>query len=333
MVPITTTTRRGIFFVNTYDDTDRRPLSQVYREHPRAYRTGGSELQNFNYFIERARIEGLAADAADRLRRRLLAHPYAFSEMTSLEECLPLDGERRWLLQGLWPYGTFPALVGQAKVGKSTMVAQLVAELATENGRFLGFRSTLTREERARRIVVVNAEVNPQDYAQAIVQHLPDEAELEDAEEYPMDNIRLINLAAASEFDLTDPEKYDRWKLSLTEVTEGGERAPAVLIVDGLTPILEGAGTPADKPGPLVQAIKNLCREVGIDNALMVAHTIQNGGHQLGGIAAAAGPDGTWRYVARDPDAHNPTRKFSVKPRMGGMLIPPRRWSWTRMAV
>lgn len=270
--------------------------------------------------------EPFDAHTTKLLRTRLAATPRP--------ESLPLGYSRssrqpvRWLIPGLWRWGTYPMLGGNPKAGKSTILCDLSAALTVPGRRFLDHfepADVLTGETRygdeplPLYVRVLNAE-NPPDAFEEELRA----AGCSDRNEF-FEITHLEQMGSPDSFDVTDPENYEAWVHYLTECEDCDGTdfyTPTVLLVDGLTAILGGD---TDRYGEWYPAFRRLMREVGIPNALVTAHATLAGGHLMGGAEAQAGPDGLWAYSSSDGDNPGSQRSFSVVPRMGGTAVPPTR--------
>lgn len=283
-------------------------------------------------FIEKADIwlaEGPMPEInAKRVRARLLDSK---GNLGSWEERQPgaqvPEGERRYLIPELWPWGTTPLLTGQPKVGKSTLVAELVASLAIPGRRFLDHfdPASLSEDEmHAGGITIISAEGAPEDYERELIRLGVDpEAGPEQA------LVTMYHLEAEQlSFDLTDPEVFEEWliRLAICDTCDGtDDLIPTVIVVDGITAVLQNAGMSVEQYGAWIAAFRMLQRALGTPNGLVVGHSTFGGGHALGNTEGSAQSDGLWGYTSSNPDKPTATRKFKVTPRMGGIAIPPTR--------
>lgn len=246
---------------------------------------------------------------------------------------------RKMLIPGLWPWGTIPALGGNFKAGKSTLIADLARALVNAPddrflGHFDGWGSDVDPDDQAARDefeadwsrgrVIINAETPAEDFEAAL-----------DLDVEGWDYLTVEHLeeeGGAQLMDLTDPDLYDLWAYRLTGCGEDGgdcsggdDYPPAVVIVDGVTAILQAAGKSPEDFGLWYSAFRRLLREIDVPNGLATGHNTMKGSHLMGGTAASAGPDGLWTYSLDNPDNPNSARRFSVMPRMGGIRVPPLR--------
>ncbi|KAB2806924.1 AAA family ATPase [Pimelobacter simplex] len=271
----------------------------------------------------------LAGRTLQRVRDRLLE---TYDDLPRLGSRRPVLGPRRFLIPGLWPWGTIPALGGNSKAGKTTVVADLTRALLLPGYRFLGHfePADLTDEERGRGVLVINAEVAAEDYEATIANGMPEQ---ERGVLGPWDLLDIEHLedvgGGAHFMDLTDPAIYDLWADRLAECFEcdgSDDTTPAVVIVDGVTAIGQAIGKdPEDYFGKWYAAFRRLLHECDVSNGLATGHNTMQGGHLMGGTAATAGPDGLWTYSSDAMDRVGSKRRFSVRPRVGGVPISPTR--------
>lgn len=243
------------------------------------------------------------------------------------------DGPRRMLIPGLWPWGHIPMMGGNPKAGKTTLVADLTRALVIPGYRFLGCFDPVEGLEygggvdldndRERGVVLINAETPPVDLEVAIGLDL--EVETPEGSSSVGRYLyveHLEELGGANVFDVTRPEIYELWTHRLAECFECDgfdDRTPFAVIVDGVTAVLDND---TNRYGEWYAAFRRLMREVDVPNALAVGHTTLKGDHLMGGAEAQAGPDGLWTYSSADSDDPGASRWFSVRPRLGGVVIP-----------
>lgn len=276
--------------------------------------------------------EPLTGAALERVRARLLGRyadlprPAAFSASRRTSEA------QRWLIPGLWPWGTIPMLGGNPKAGKTTLVVDLVASLAVPGRRFLGgFEAAqMTEEEREQGIWLINAETSALALEEALRPDLDVDVVHQGhtfAASQGLNIDHLEEFGGAQMFDVTDPGTYEWWahRLIDCEWCDGSDDfpPPIVVIVDGLTAILQAAGKGVEAYGQWYAAFRRLMREVDVPNALVVGHSTLVGSHLMGGVEAQAGADGLWTYSSDNADDPGSKRRFGVRPRMGGVAVVP----------
>lgn len=231
----------------------------------------------------------------------------------------------RMLIPGLVPWGWVPMLGGPPKVGKTKVVANYSAALALPAYRLFDHfePATLTEDERARLVVVINAETPSEGFEEEL--RLAGVTDL-DSE---MSNLRVIHLedelGGPGAMDLTDPAKFAWWvwRLTYCDRCDGDDDfAPVAVVVDGVTAILKEEGKSTAMYSDWYAAFRRLLRTVGTPNGLATGHTFATVDKLLGGVESMAGPDGIWTYTADNPvDADDP-RWFSVMPRSVGPRVP-----------
>jgi hypothetical protein len=241
------------------------------------------------------------------------------------------EGERpaRWIIPGLWRWGTVPMLGGPPKVGKSTLIADLCAALVIPGYRFLNHFDPVDWGEAVegyaeRNIWLINAE-NPPD--------LMHEALLATGLEYDewtggvpfyfhsgsrvsLVVVHLDDHGGADVFDMRDEDRRDRWAFHMMfcpcdGVTE--EPPPLVVIADGVTAMLRSDTTGY---GEWFAGFTDLLRELDAPNALAVGHMGMRGGHLMNGVESYAGPDGGWFLETRNPDDPKAARTFRTTGRL-----------------
>lgn len=223
---------------------------------------------------------------------------------------------RRHLIEGLWPWGTYPMIAGTYKAGKTTLIADLVASLLVPGRPFLGrFPVTLTQDERDRGIIVINAETPAEDFENALLEAGVDPDD-------PRVNVyHLDELGGPGLFDLRDPSAFDAWESEVfqcIECNEGVFWTPAAVVADGLSAILGGP----EGYGEWYAAFKRLMKATDIPNAIVTGHTAAGSTHLYDATRAMAGPDGVWSYTTDRPDDPSSPRFFQVLARKGGTSVP-----------
>lgn len=300
-----------------------------------AHEFGSPEaVEEVESFIEKADIwldeKPMPPVNAMRLRRRLL-NPEANIgrwEERHLGSQVP-EGERRYLIPGLWLWGTIPILTGQPRVGKTDLSCDLAASLAIPGRRFLDHfePATLTQEERETHgIAIINAETPPEDFERELLRLGVDPDPWADNGQAL---VRPFHLEAEQRsFDLTNPEVFEEWliELALCDDCDGTDDSPPnVVILDGLTAVLRNAGKTAEHYGTWIAAFRKLLSALGTPNGLIIGHSTFSGGHSLGNTEGSAQSDALWSYTSNNPDNPTAPRRFKVIPRMGGPVIPPTR--------
>ena len=258
----------------------------------------------------------LTGAALFRMRQRLISRhvPGVLPLGSPLAKPKP---PQRSLIRGLWQWGTIPTLGGPPKVGKTTLLVNLAATLVVPGFRFLDHFDPveLTEDERASGVWLINAETPPV--------ALEDELKALIPEKYrsTLHVWHLETEGGAGTFDLTEPDLYDEWLLRLTncEDCDGSDDwGPMAVLADGMTAFLAASGKSTAAYGLWYAQFRRLMREVGTPNAIASGHNVMRGGHLMGGVEASAPGDGLWSYDL----GKGGTRKFSVRPRLGGSAVP-----------
>lgn len=229
----------------------------------------------------------------------------------------------RWVIPGLWPWGHKPLLTGQPKVGKTSLVVELTAALLVDGHKFLGHfePAALSQDDRRRGIILINAETPPGALVAELRRDLGDDQEARMC----LDVLHLEAIGGAAMLDLTRPDLFDEWAHRLTSCNmcdRSDDWTPSVVIVDGLTAILQAADKGVEHYGLWYAKFRQLMIELRVPNALVVGHSTLTGNHSMGGTEALAGPDGLWTYSSDNVDNPRASRWFSVMPRLGGAVVP-----------
>jgi AAA domain len=277
--------------------------------------------------ITNRRGQQLEGPALDRMRVRLLGTYDSIPGSQHLMSASP-SSERRWLIPGLWPWGTIPMLGGNKGAGKTKLVTDLVIPLIVPGRKFLNRFEVpeVPDKDFGSGLWLVNAETPTEDLDGALRPELDHRVEGSGGSFWPAEFVHVEHLellGGPQMFDLTDPKIYDLWFNRLIECSmcDGeDDQPPFVVIVDGLTAILGGS---TSRYGEWYAKFRLLMRSLDIPNALVVVHNTMAGGHPMGGVEAAAGADGVWTYSSDNPDDPFSKRRFSVRPRIGGVAIPP----------
>lgn len=260
----------------------------------------------------------LVGPTLDRLRTRLAGTYDDFPQM-GRGLSAGVGGEpRRWLIPGLWPWGYKPALYGNHKAGRSTLVAELAAAimLCGEGYRFLDHfaPADVTENEFYAGIRIINAESPPDAFERELVRR----GLMGDDTPVMVDHLR--DYGGPQMFDLTDREVYERWAVDLDRCNEClGEdpEVPFVLIVDGMSAIV---GEQTSRYGEWLVKFHQLMDEVGIENALTIGHATQDGTRCIDSSGGRR-PDGLWFYWRSDVNRDDSARYFRAEPRLDGPAI------------
>jgi AAA domain len=270
---------------------------------------------------------GRQLEGADlvRMRNRLLGTYDALPPPKVLWDRLHAEAaqERRWLVSGLWPWGHKPMLGGNKGAGKTPVVIDLVASLIIPGRKFLNYFEVpeMSDEDFGAGIWLINAETPAEDMDGALSRELAGYSNI--GEDYVHVEHLQEDFGGPHMFDLTNPEIYALWFDRLNECTvcDGDDNQPPfVVIVDGLTAILGGS---TSRYGEWYAKFRELMYALDIPNALVTVHNTMAGGHPMGGVEAAAGADGVWRYSSDNQDNPFSKRRFSAAPRFLPFAVPP----------
>lgn len=297
--------------------------------------------------------ESLTPEAADA-RRSVLSHgtfwrtaaqlspaqtKYERAKILGTYQALPSAFARRAsadvrpYIPGLWHHKSVPMLGGPPKVGKSLLICDLVAALVITGRRFLDHFEpvNVTAEERARAIVLINAENPEADLHEALLATGLEYDSEGDPHPFYFDPdgddagcvlfvVHLEVLGGADTFDLTQQDVYDRWEFELLRLTHV-EGPPLTLIVDGVTAILN---SDTSRYGRWYSEFRRLLKSVDIPNGLPTGHTGMKNGHLMNGVESMAGQDGLWTYDAVEPYV-NPraARQFRTVARLHAPALEP----------
>jgi hypothetical protein len=243
------------------------------------------------------------------------------------------SGAVRPYIPGLWHHQSVPMLGGPPKVGKSLLVCDLAAALVIAGRQFLDHFEpvNVTPEERARPIVLVNAENPEADMHEALLATGLEYDAVGDPYPFYLDPdddgtgsmlfvVHLEVAGGADTFDLTKQDVYDRWEFELLGLARVAG-PPLTLIVDGVTAILNSDTT---RYGRWYSEFRRLLKSVDVPNGLPTGHTGMKNGYLMNGVESMAGQDGLWTYDASEPYV-NPRaqRRFRTVPRLHAPAIDP----------
>lgn len=229
-------------------------------------------------------------DVEDALRSLLPRVPGELPVVTSLRDLLEQDddAELRWRVQDLLAEGARAMLAAPHKVGKSTIVGNLLRSLA-DGVDFLGRFEV----RRAKRIVLIDDELDPRMLRAWLRDHGIEKAK----------HIEIVSLRGrVSTFDILTAEGRRRWAAHIGRCD--------VLIVDCIRPILDALGLDENRDGGrFTVALDELLAQVGPEEGvspecIAVHHTGHGGERSRGDSRFLDWPDATWR-IARE-DANDP---------------------------
>jgi hypothetical protein len=263
------------------------------------------------------------------LRQRLARVMQGRDHTNYWDEQTPEAAPVRFLLDGLWPWGTCPSLAGQYGSGKTRLLVNLLRALVDPTVRFLGTfgPTTLTEEEMGRTIEYLNCET-PAELFEEELRRVGLDRDSEGFWGVPgqerSHSIRVRHLeqeGGADIFDITDPVIFDDWVFRLTycESCEGRDPgddvSPVLLIVDTMTAVLGDADKDSSDYGAFIAAFHRLLRVCDIPNGLTVGHSYGTTARLLGSPENMTRQDGRWSYMSDDAENPLATRRFKVQPR------------------
>lgn len=193
-----------------------------------------------------------------------------------------------WRIEGLLPLDGHALIEAQKKVGKSTLMANLVRSFA-DGDDFLG-RYEVAPLGADERIILIDLEMSRHRVA----------GELRVQQIRNAGRIGAVGLRGrAAEFDITNDKRRALWARQL------GEAGCRTLIVDPLAPLLGFLGIEENdnsRVQGLLGALAALKEEAGA-RELLVSHHMGHGAERARGASAFEGwPDAIWRMVLPRPD-------------------------------
>lgn len=210
--------------------------------------------------------------------------------VTSLRDLLAVedDVELEWRVDGLLVKGGRVLLTAPHKVGKSTLVAELMRTIA-DGGDFLGRFGV----QRAKRIVLFDNELDPRMLRSWLRDHGIEKTK----------RIEIVSLRGhVSDFDILTAEGRRRWAAHVGRCD--------VVIVDCIRPILDALGLDENRDGgrftvALDELLALIGPEEGVSPECVAVHHTGHGGERSRGDSRFLDwPDATWR-IARE-DANDP---------------------------
>lgn len=240
-------------------------------------------------------------------------------------------------IPGILNHGTTPAFIGPKGWGKTTFLCrELAPALIIPGRRFLGHfePAKMTEAERARDVWLINSETRAGAVHEELIAAGLVFAKRDGVPCYVSPDLglgagvliveQLPESGGASQFDLTDPVKFEDWEARFLEFT-GRHDAPLMVIADGLTAAMRND---TGRTGAQTSAFRLLLQEAGIPNGMGVLHSPMDPRVHtpMGGIESGAEWDGHW-YATADkyPIMPSTPRHFFTRPRMGDPEVPRRR--------
>lgn len=233
-----------------------------------------------NEMVER----GLARREADKTLANMAIREAKFPDFLSLPDLLAQpDDDERWIVQDLLTYRGKILLAAQNKAGKTTLVGNLVRNLA-DGGKFLGEFDT----EQQQRIVVIDAEMGTNTMRRWY----------RDLGITNADRVDLVPMRGkASSFNVLSDLMRSRW----AEHLAGAD----VVILDCLRPVLDALGLDENHDaGRFLEGLDELMDEAGVPTYAVVHHMGHEGERARGDSRLLDWGDAVWnmRKDNADPD-------------------------------
>lgn len=229
---------------------------------------------------------GLAAYENRQHRLEVVSRPVSAAELYARPHVPP-----NWAVKGLLEVGHHGLLAAPAKGGKTTMLGNLL--LAMTSGSV--FLDQFPVPVPVGPIEVIDVEMSEGQHTRWL-----QEMGLRSPEVF-FHHIR----GQVGTFELLDDTSRGDWAAGLKE------RGTRFLVIDPLAPLLAAAGLDENNPtdiGAWFAALKELCREAAVDNALVVHHHGHTGERARGSSNLLATPDVLWTIVKHEDE----TRYFKA---------------------
>lgn len=225
--------------------------------------------------VKRLRI---SAEAKRRFRAEQTAE-LPIPEFASLTDLLDRPWpEEKELVRGLWPKEGRVFFSAGAKVGKTTLVANVIRSLV-DGEPFLGAHEVMPLTGK---VALLNFELSPQKMVDW----------LRDVGIKNTDKLSVINLRGqASTFDIREPQRRAEWAKLLRD------NGVQVVVWDCVTPVLSSLGLDENNEiRNLLYPFDELLAEAGASEGLVVHHMGHANGRPRGDSAAIGWPDALWYY-------------------------------------
>lgn len=225
--------------------------------------------------VKRLRI---SAEAKRRFRAEQTAE-LPIPEFASLTDLLDRPWpEEKELVRGLWPKDGRVFFSAGAKVGKTTLVANVIRSLV-DSEPFLGAHEVMPLSGK---VALLNFELSPQKMVDW----------LRDVGIKNTDKLSVINLRGqASTFDIREPRRRAEWAKLLRD------NGVQVVVWDCVTPVLSSLGLDENNEiRNLLYPFDELLAEAGASEGLIVHHMGHANGRPRGDSAAIGWPDALWYY-------------------------------------
>ncbi len=194
----------------------------------------------------------------------------------------------------VWPTGGNIIIAGQAKVGKSILLGNLIKCLA-DGGDFLAQFST---EMVDKQIVLIDNELD-KDTLRRRVRALH------------IENLKQLDCYSfrgrITQFNILDAHGREKWAQEFKSINAG------IIILDCLRPMMDAFGLDENRDaGRVIGAFEALRQECGATEGLIVHHMGHSGERSRGDSRLIDWPDATWKMTREDPDNPASDRYFSA---------------------
>lgn len=214
-------------------------------------------------------------------------------ERTNLTDSLLIDDpDTVYRVDRIWPAGGNIIIAGQAKVGKSILLGNLIKCLA-DGGEFL---SQFETEASTKQIVLIDNELD-EDTLRRRLRALH------------IDKTGMIDYYSfrgkITQFNILDPKGREKWAKEFRDIGAG------VIILDCLRPIMDAFGLDENRDaGVMIGAFEALRQECGATEGLIVHHMGHSGERSRGDSRLIDWPDANWYMTREDADDPASDRYF-----------------------
>lgn len=241
---------------------------------------------SFDELVQRKLFDLKASETARNLleAEKLANKPIPVA--STLTELLAKDWpEQSFLVEGLWPAEGNVLLAAQAKVGKTTLIVNLIKALL-DGQPFLGAHQVSTLDGR---VGLLNLEMSGKTMTNWL-----GKAGIAKSDDLSVWNLR----GQAGLFDIRNAKRREEWaKL----VADAGIQ---VLVLDCLTPVLTALNLNEDKElRVLLYAFSELQALAGVREGFVVHHTGWDASRPRGDSASIGWGDANWNYIKDGEDS------------------------------
>lgn len=202
-------------------------------------------------------------------RTRISYQPWTLAEFAAL----PLP-ELTWVVDELLPQGALALFAGREKSGKSLLMTDLAACVATGE-------TFLNHEVTPGPVILVPAEENPREVRARL------ESRLQGALTAPL-HILQVNQSEQTRLDLANPDCL----AALREMCDALQ--PRLLILDPFRELHNLPENDADAMGPLLRPLRQLAHDTNV--AIILTHHMSRSGTFRGSTAIRASCDLEWAF-------------------------------------